>query len=93
MRRGYVLRFAPNHPSIAGRETKRKYVLEHRLIMEEVLGRPLRDYETVHHRNGDRQNNARENLVLRIGAHGQGASMAHCQTCTCFEGVPLDVLD
>jgi hypothetical protein len=39
-------------------------VLEHRYVMAEHLGRPLTDEEVVHHRDGDRKNNAIENLEL-----------------------------
>jgi hypothetical protein len=37
---------------------------EHRVIMERLLGRPLRDDEHIHHIDDDRTNNARENLRL-----------------------------
>ena len=65
-------------------------VLEHRVVMERHLGRPLRRNETVHHRDGNRLNNDITNLELWIGNHGSGSraheGAAHCPTCTCFEG-------
>jgi len=51
---------------------KRGEMLEHRFVMEQKLGRKLLESETVHHRDGDRANNAITNLELFDSRHGPG---------------------
>ena len=41
-----------------------KQICRHRFVMEEALGRLLAKDEVVHHKNGDKLDNAIENLVL-----------------------------
>ena len=46
--------------------------LQHRVVMAEVLGRPLWPWENVHHRNGRRDDNHPGNLELWIRPQPSG---------------------
>jgi hypothetical protein len=58
---GYVMVWRPGHPRA---DKHHGYVYQHILVMEEILGRPLDKDEQVHHLDGNRSNNSRENLIV-----------------------------
>lgn len=81
---GYIKVKVTGHPSA----DNHGYLMEHRLVMETVLGRHLGPKERVHHRNGRRNDNRPENLELWTLDHKdpagvRAADVPHCPTCTC----------
>ena len=48
------------------------YVYEHRVLAEQIIGRKLMSNEIVHHKNGKRWDNRKENLeVMDKSEHGK----------------------
>lgn len=69
---GYRVIFLPQHPRAMMNENWEGYVYEHVVVAEESLGRSLRDEEVVHHLNGNKGDNRRNNLlVLERSQHGR----------------------
>lgn len=63
--RGYIRIYYPEDHAYKGKN--QKYVLEHVLVMEKKLGRPLEHPEMVHHKNGVPGDNHINNLLLMSG--------------------------
>jgi len=74
--RGYVYVYLQfDHPLVKTRRYNGHYngwVLEQRLVMAELLGRPLYKNEVVHHKNGVKDDNRPENLELWVTSHPKG---------------------
>ena len=93
---GYVMVYAPDHHSCASRNehraarendrsyNRKKYVQEHRLVMEAHLGRYLVENEVVHHKNGEKTDNRIQNLELcsSNGSHLASSLKGKCPTWT-----------
>lgn len=81
----YLYAVVSGHPQA----TKRNYVLHHRVVMENFLGRYLETDEVVHHKDENTHNNKIENLeVLSKSDHSKlhakiGRTMIACVCKNC----------
>ncbi len=89
---GYVSEMVSPDSPLAPMRNAQGYVLQHRLKVAEALGRCLSKNETVHHINGDKTDNRIENLQLRMGRHGRGASFC-CAKCGSVDIVAVKIKD
>jgi transposase-like protein len=65
---GYLGIYKPDHPSsYKNNGNWDGWIYEHRFIAEQLLGRPLRDGEVVHHLDCNKDNNNPENIVVLAG--------------------------
>lgn len=62
--KGYVNIYFPKHPF-----ARNGNVLEHRIVMEKMIGRYLRKGEEVHHKNKIKSDNSESNLILISKSH------------------------
>lgn len=60
----YNYAVVPDHPDASDKG----YVLEHRIVAENNLGRRLKEGEIVHHINEDKKDNSWENLEVKNGS-------------------------
>lgn len=77
MIQGYIAKYYPNHPY----HCDAKYVYEHRLVVENYLGKFLTPNQPVHHINKIRNDNRIENLMAFT------SNSAHLR----FHGNPMNV--
>lgn len=73
---GYIRIYLPQHPNA---KTKGD-VFEHRVVVEQHIGRFLESWEKVHHRNAVKDDNRIENLEIVTQARPNGVVICpHCR--------------
>lgn len=78
----YILVKKRGHPNA----TKQGYIRLHRLIMSEHIGRPLKENEEVHHKDGNTFNNDLSNLeLLDHSVHSSLSAIKDHGDRNCFE--------
>jgi len=82
----YQYALVSNHPNA----TKNGYVLLHRILMENHLGRLLNPTEVIHHINGNKRDNVLSNLKLmhyreHVGLHSRCKLMVELKCPECGE--------
>lgn len=81
---GYHLVYRPTHPSARSKG----YVRAHILVAEQMIERPLKSTEEVHHRNRDRLDNHPDNLVVEDkGKHRREHARSRSRPRTMYERI------
>lgn len=84
----YLYAVVPEHPN----KTKNNYVLFHRVVVENHIGRLLTISEVVHHKDGNKHNNDIDNLEIMLRADharlhlstGRTYKKLKCPVCDSF---------
>ena len=74
---GCIMVYLPEHPHA----NKKGYLPEHRLTMEQFLGRELKPNEAVRHKNKLRDDNSIKNLELVVLGEPNDCSAIKCPFC------------
>lgn len=89
---GYIRVWIDRDDPLAIMADSQGYVAEHRLVVARKLGRPLTRSETVHHIDGNTQNNDPDNLQLRQGKHGKHIVL-RCRCCGSNDIEAIEIAD